>query len=82
MDREKVISALKCWVNDSCVDCTKCDYYDGRGNCVKRICNDALELLKGQEARVMTLDEVKALDRYYCYLERTLARKRIQDNMR
>ena len=31
--------------------------------------DDALNLLKEQEARVMTLDEVKAFDWDYCYLE-------------
>lgn len=31
--------------------------------------DDAIDLLKEQEARVMTLDEVKAFDWDYCYLE-------------
>ena len=31
--------------------------------------DETLELLKEQEARVMTLDEVKAFDWDYCYLE-------------
>jgi hypothetical protein len=70
-DREKVIRAI-----DGCINtddyCNDCDY-DGcvfhHGSCEKDLLADALSLLKEQEARVMTLDEVKAFDWDYCYLE-------------
>lgn len=60
-DREKVITHFK-------------DAIEAFGNnkwCFVRVdvINDALELLKGQEARVMTLEEVKSVDWDYCYLE-------------
>ena len=73
-DREKVIKGLECLAQkqaptaNSCKDCG----YINRPSfaiCVKDIASDALELLKEQEARVMTLDEVKAFDWDYCYLE-------------
>jgi len=71
-DREKVIKGLECCTNgDVCIsDCTYFKEFpmtDGR--CITALQADALSLLKEQEARVMTLDEVKAFDWDYCYLE-------------
>lgn len=48
--REKVIRGLESIVNDDWM-WKKADYYTG-------ICKDALALLKAQEPRVLTLEEV------------------------
>lgn len=49
--------------DDACPhpDCPYFQTYSG-GKCVSAMCRDALVLLKEQEPRVMTYDEVKALD--------------------
>ena len=58
--REKVIKGLEC-----CAECGKCKSecpYDGKENsiygCTTQLAKDALELLKAQEPRVMTLHEI------------------------
>ena len=59
VDREKVVRALECCIlrdPDDHARCSQCSY---GSNCVNRLKMDALALLKAQEARVMTLDEVK-----------------------
>lgn len=74
-DIKKVIIGLEhCADRRFCNDF--CPYSDiirdqnrGMDECVSALAKDALELLKEQEARVMTLDEVKAFDWDYCYLE-------------
>lgn len=57
--REKVIKGLECCAED-CVD--GCPYEDldveGWNYCTTLLCRDALELLKAQEPRVMTLEEI------------------------
>jgi len=53
IDREKVIKGLESIVNDDWM-WKKADYYAG-------VCKDALALLKEQEPRVMTLEELDAL---------------------
>ena len=58
-DREKVIKALECCK----IPFTKCynggcPYFENDG-CKARLKGDALALLKAQEPRVMTLEEVK-----------------------
>jgi len=58
-DREKVMWSLarcSCGVPDACSDC----YYDNYPPriCVQHLTSDALALLKAQEPRVMTIDEV------------------------
>ncbi len=55
-DRETVIGDFERWCDEMEDECPV-------------ICLHALVLLKEQEARVMTLDEVKDLDWDYCYLE-------------
>lgn len=61
MDGEKVIEGLEQFIADFKPFCgNKSDW--------KRV-DDALALLKAQEPRVMTLEEVNALDWDYCYLE-------------
>ena len=59
VDREKVIKGLECCVN-SLGECEICPYDEGMGKlaCGKNLYSDALALLKAQEPRVMTLEEV------------------------
>ena len=56
-DMEKVISALDCRVNDTDLDCRKCDYYireDKIPYCdFRSMLRDALALLKEQEAKTV-----------------------------
>lgn len=66
-DREKVMKALKCRVTDPVVECGNCPYNDAtddwRQRCdFHRLCADALYLLKEQEPRVMTLEELQAIE--------------------
>ena len=61
-DREKVIKEFADYVNYFKPHCIG-DVED------HAMLKDVLALLKEQEARVMTLDEVKAFDWDYCYLE-------------
>lgn len=70
--REKVLRGLACLSNPFVQDaderdCEHCSY--DSASCFLDITSDALSLLKAQEPRVMTLDEVKAFDWDYCYLE-------------
>ena len=60
-DREKVIKGLEC-CTDYCDEETGCPYYgdDEAFECEERLRRDAIALLKAQEPRVMTLEEVKA----------------------
>lgn len=69
-DREKVIKGLECIISagnagmrDDCANCI----YPGGGDCVAPALRDALALLKAQEPRVMTIQEIKNAD--FCYLE-------------
>lgn len=56
-DREKVMKGLECCASG---DCTPCPYTETR--CQEHLCGDALALLKEQEPRVMTLEEVRACE--------------------
>ena len=68
IDREKVIKGLECHAE---VNCVECPYRDGWRTCPfgETLLVDAIALLKEQEPRVMTLEDVKAFDWDYCYLE-------------
>jgi hypothetical protein len=58
IDSEKVIKGLECCIKhdpDDKMRCGECPY---EGACLNRLKADALALLKAQEPRVMTLDEV------------------------
>lgn len=59
--REKVIRGLECCLHGP-MQCEKCPYMSEVGktvpNCVKTMRTDALSLLKAQEPRVMTPEEV------------------------
>lgn len=70
-DREKVIKGLECCTH-GVAQCPICPY-DPRNNalpvdCMSGLAKDALELLKAQEPRVLTLDE--ALEADVCWLEK------------
>lgn len=56
--REKVIKGLElCGYQEGMPQCDSCPY-DGK-QCWKRLKTDALALLKAQEPRVMTLEEIR-----------------------
>lgn len=62
-DREKVLRALKqhLIVNDG-EECEYCPYGDlYKIDCVRQLYQDAVELLKEQEPRILTWDELMAL---------------------
>lgn len=53
-DREKLISALHCRAQDLSIDlppCDRCDYQtvNHRGCDIRRLCKDALDLLKTEQ---------------------------------
>ena len=69
-DREKVIKGLECCnTRSEEAGCEYCPYFSGllSVRCVFELQRDALELLKAQEPRVMSLDEVKAIKS--CWIE-------------
>lgn len=65
IDREKVIKGLECCRNGFCFACPYNDGVDGNVDCKQRWADDALELLKEQEPRVLTLDEIKEGEPYW-----------------
>ena len=62
-DREKVIKGLECCCHTDGSNCAKCPYDIADSDCTALMSMDALALLKEQEARVMTLEEVKGMKR-------------------
>ena len=58
IDREKVIKALECCINETHCG-VYCPYWNDDNNCRMHMEMDALTLLKVQRPRVMTLKEVK-----------------------
>jgi hypothetical protein len=62
-DSEKVINGLECCTTQGfgCIENKKCPYGAQRygSHCVDSMLRDAIALLKAQEPRVMTPDEVK-----------------------
>ena len=75
VDKEKVIKGLECCISGNTAICKRvgCPYAEEHNGisdtCIDYLMADALALLKAQEPRVMTLEEVNALDWDYCYLE-------------
>lgn len=65
---EKVIKGLECCGFDHC-DPKDCPYYVEMNNCESMLMHDALALLKAQQPRLMTLEEVKASKGDDMYLE-------------
>lgn len=65
IDREKVIKALEACHQPGIPECEKCPYADNeKGTCdrLEPLLNDALDLLKAQEPRIMMLDELRQLE--------------------
>ena len=60
-DREKAIKGLECCRNGFCFACPYNDGIDESTDCKQRWADDALALLKAQEPRVMTLEELDDL---------------------
>ena len=62
-DIEKVIKGLEhCVYWEKTRDCTSCQYYpyrDGHDGCANQMKKDAIVLLKEQEPKVLTLEEVE-----------------------
>lgn len=59
MDREKVIKGLECCAESKCEVCPYEEQCFGEDICIcSPMAKDMLELLKAQEPRVMTLEEV------------------------
>lgn len=74
IDREKIIKGIThCKAQYGCYNCQSidgedCPYVD-EPDCRFSIMQDAFNLLKEQEPRVMKLEDVKAFGWDYCYLE-------------
>jgi hypothetical protein len=72
MTQEDVVKGLECLAKQHGIvgvcEPENCPYGDLH-TCANEIARDAIALLKAQEPRVMTLEEVNALDWDYCYLE-------------
>lgn len=61
---EKVLYALNCRATDAPSTCAECSYYNADWCCcnTKYIMKDALDLLNAQMPRVMTLEELQAIE--------------------
>lgn len=58
-DREKVMKGLECCIDvNTEASCRECPYYNHERCDPDDVLRDALTLLKKQEARVMTVDEI------------------------
>ena len=64
-DREKVIKGLTCCRNGRCLSCPYNDGIDDNGDCKQNWADDALALLKAQEPRVLTQEEIKEGEPYW-----------------
>ena len=71
IDAQKVMTALElCSKEGQFVDCTDCPYEGSeKPVCINSLMRDALAMLKAQEPRVMTLEEVRD-EAEYMYLEK------------
>ena len=56
VDRDKVIKGLECCLGSD--SCAKCNFFEYKMDCSWHLKYEALELLKAQEPRVMTLEEI------------------------
>lgn len=62
-DREKAIRGLEACACDSrLMQCENCPYHTDKSRCVTTLMRDVLALLKEQEARVLTLEELQAIE--------------------
>jgi len=65
--REKVIKGIECCRRGFCFACPYNDGVDENTECKQKWADDALSLLKAQEPRVMTYDEMMKAE--ICFLE-------------
>ena len=77
--REKVIKGLEMHASGICNVLTEngkeyCTYWENNDNCMVALLKDALELLKAQEARVITLAELWHMEHKPVCLERKNSR--------
>lgn len=63
-EQEKVIRGLECCAHEEIGDCDNCPYSENTPHCDIAMMRDAIALLKAQEPRVMTPEEVIALPDY------------------
>lgn len=72
-DREKVIKGLKMCISPDECSLDDCPYYNRPNNesglCWDRLMSDALKLLKEQEPRVITQEELKQFEGSPCWFE-------------
>lgn len=61
IDREEVFDGLDCCIEGLC-DCCHYKKSDGPGGCKDELMVDAFALLKAQQPRVMTLEEVRTAE--------------------
>jgi hypothetical protein len=61
--RDKAIRGLEACVFNQCLmQCESCPYHTDKARCLTTLMRDALALLKGQEPRVLTLEELQAIE--------------------
>jgi hypothetical protein len=67
MTLEDVIKGLECCSKGDCADCDNCTYHGVQTDvpCESTLMRDALVLLKAQEPRVLTLDELRMNEVYW-----------------
>ena len=82
--REKVMKGLGCCSQGAKEPytptiryCAECPYLKSKIPCTRALARDALELLKAQEPRVMTLEEVHEMAWDYCYLEEEVIKDKV-----
>lgn len=61
-DREKVIKGLECCAHEEIGDCENCPYNENTPHCDIAMMRDAIAMLKAQEPRLMTLEEIQHTD--------------------
>ena len=67
--REKVIKGLECCSHEDIGDCNNCPYNINDMHCDIGMMRDALALLKAQEPRVMTVEEVRCANEESMWFE-------------
>ena len=59
-ERQKVIKGLETCLKGDPDTCFECPYFTGRIDCSHKMNTDALTLLREQEPRVLTLEEIRS----------------------
>ena len=68
-DREKVIKGLECCIDPLKARCPECPYYPcyDEDTSSEKLLADALALLKAQETRIMSREEIENADGYFWF---------------